>query len=141
MRPILTFPYLHLYLHDGPAPVLELQWLSYVSSADFRAAATQALALTNTHHAKAWLCDDRLLGAVRPRDLEWTEQAILFPLAQAGLQRFALLESQDALNSRLINNMYARVEPDLPFTIRYFNDLPTARTWVNEPLPQTARHP
>lgn len=130
MRPLLTLPYLHVYLHEGPAPVLELQWLSYVSSADFRAAATQVLEFTRTHHAKAWLGDDRLLGAVRPRDLEWAEQAILAPLAQAGLQRFARLESQDALNSLLISGMYARAAISAPFAIRHFTDLPAARAWA-----------
>lgn len=131
MRPLLAFPYLNLYLHEGPVPVLELQWLSYVSSADFRAAATQALAFTHTYHAKAWLGDDRLLGAVRPRDLEWAERAILHPLAQAGLQRFALLESQDALNSRIISGMYTRAEANVSFTIRHFDDLLAARAWAS----------
>ncbi|RZK30343.1 MAG: hypothetical protein EOO63_06985 [Hymenobacter sp.] len=130
MRLLLTLPYLHLSLHEGPVPVLELQWLSYVSSADFRAAATQALEFTRTYHAKAWLGDDRLLGAVRPRDLEWAEQTILTPLAQAGLERFAHLEPKDALNSLLINNMYTRASNTLPFTIRHFSDLLAARAWA-----------
>jgi hypothetical protein len=131
MRTLLSFPYLKLSLHDGPVPVLELQWLSYVSSADFRAAAMQALDFTHAYYAKAWLGDDRLLGAVRPRDLEWVEQAILHPLAQAGLARFAHLESQDALNRRLIDGMYTRIESDLPFAIRHFTDLAAARAWAS----------
>ncbi|MGI4873410.1 MAG: hypothetical protein ACRYFX_19805 [Janthinobacterium lividum] len=130
MRPLLTLPYLHLSLHEGPAPVLELQWLSFVNSADFRAAATQALELSRTHHVKAWLGDDRLLGAVRPRDLEWAEQAILLPLAQAGLERFALLKPQDRLNHLTIESMYARVIPAVDFEIRYFDDLTLARAWA-----------
>jgi len=134
MRTLLTQPYLHLYLHEGPVPVLELQWLSYVASHDFRAAATQALAFTRTHHVKAWVGDDRLLGAVRPRDLEWAEQTILHPLAQAGLARFALLESQDALNRRIISGMYTRIEAELPFTIRHFDDLLAARAWAGGAL-------
>ncbi|RZK17783.1 MAG: hypothetical protein EOO56_17245 [Hymenobacter sp.] len=131
MRLLLTFPYLNLYLHEGSAPVLELQWLSYVSSANFRAAATQALAFTRNYHVKAWLGDDRLLGAVRPRDLEWAEQDILPALAQAGVERFARLESQDALNNRLISSMYARAEASVPFPIRHFADLPAARAWAS----------
>lgn len=127
MRSLLTLPYLRLYLHEGPAPVLELQWLSYVGSADFRAAATQALTFTRTHHAKAWVGNDRLLGAVRPRDLDWAEQAILHPLALAGLQRFARLESHNLLNILTISDMYACIEAELPFVIYHFDDLPTAR--------------
>jgi hypothetical protein len=105
--------------------------LSYVGSTDFRAVATQALAFTRTYHAKACVGDDRLLGAVRPRNLEWAEQAILHPLAQAGLARFSRLDSQDALNSRISSSVYTRVEADLSFVIRHFDDLPTARAWAS----------
>jgi hypothetical protein len=131
MRTLLSLPYLHVYLHEGTQPVIELQWLSYVGSANFRAAATQVLQLSRTHHAKAWLGDDRLLGAVRPRDLEWAEQEILLPLAQGGLQRFALLEPQDTLNRLTVASMYAHAAAAVKFEIRYFDDLVPARAWAS----------
>lgn len=130
MRTLLSLPHLILYLHEEPAPVLELNWLSYVSSADFRAAALQALVFSQQYHAKAWVGDDRLLGAIRPTDTEWAEQAILVPLSQAGLQRFALLDSQMALNRFIIGDMYKRVEPAVSFEIRHFDDLAEARAWA-----------
>ncbi|NML68021.1 hypothetical protein HHL22_22720 [Hymenobacter sp. RP-2-7] len=132
MKTLFTAPYLTIYLHDSPAPMLELSWQSYAGSADFRAAAQQALALTQQFQVKAWLGDDRLLGAVRPADLQWAEHDILPALAQAGLQRFALLAPVAPMNNLLLGDMYKRTIPQLPYEIRYFTDLTEARTWALE---------
>jgi len=131
MRTLLSLPYLTLYLHEDPTPVLELSWRSYVSSADFRAAALQALAFSLQYRAHAWLADDRLLGAVRPSDTQWAEQAILAPLSQAGLRRFALLDSPAALNALIIGDMYKRAEASARFEICHFTDLAAARAWAS----------
>lgn len=128
MQALFTAPYLTIYLHAGPAPTLELSWQSYAESADFRAAAQQAIGLTQQHRVKAWLGDDRLLGAVRPADLQWAEEDILPTLATVGLERFALLAPNAPLNTLLFANMYKRVTPRLAYEVRYFTDLAEART-------------
>jgi len=133
MRTLLSLPYLHVSLHAGPTPVLELEWLGYAPSADFRAAALQALALSQQHLVRAWVVDDRRLGAVRPRDLEWAEQAILAPLDQDGLQRFAQLEPLDALNRHVIGGMYAHAQLTLSFKVQNFEDINEARAWAAAP--------
>jgi len=133
MRTLLSLPYLHVYLHAGPMPVLELEWLGYAPSADFRAVALQALALSQQHHTRAWVVDDRRLGAVRPRDLEWVEHAILAPLDQSGLLRFAQLEPLDALNRHIIGGMYAHAQLTLSFEVQNFDDINQARAWAATP--------
>lgn len=130
MRSLLALPYLNLCLHEGPTPVLEIQWLSYASSTDFRAALLQALHLSEQHQVKAWLADDRQQGAIRPRDLEWVETHILAPLNKTGLTRFAQLESLDALNRRTVDTVYTRTMPHLQFEVRRFTDLTQARAWA-----------
>ncbi|MGI4760549.1 MAG: hypothetical protein ACRYF0_07585 [Janthinobacterium lividum] len=131
MRPLLSLPQLQLSLHEGPVPVLELQWLQYAPSAEFRAASLQALQLSQQHQVKGWVADDRLQGAIRPRDLEWAEQEVLLPLDQLGLTRFAQLEAQDALNRHTVNNLFTRATPVLHFALRRFDDLAQARTWAS----------
>jgi hypothetical protein len=131
MRTLLDLPYLSISLHEGPTPVLELQWLGYAPSADFRAIALQALALSQQHQVRAWVVDDRRLGAVRPRDLEWVEQAILAPLDQSGLQRFAQLEPLDALNRHIIGGMYTHAQLTLSFKVQNFEDIAQARAWAS----------
>lgn len=114
MHPLFTAPYLTLYLHPGPAPTLELSWQNNAGSTDFRAAAQQALTLTQQHQVKAWVGDDRLLGAVRPVDLQWAEDNILPVLGQVGLARFALLARPAPLNTLLLGDTYRRLTPTLP---------------------------
>ncbi|MGI4873836.1 MAG: hypothetical protein ACRYFX_21965 [Janthinobacterium lividum] len=131
MRTLLSFPYLNLCLYEGSVPVLELEWLRYANSADFRAAALQALHFTQQYHVQGWVADDRQLGAVRPRDLEWAAHTILVPLGQHGLKRFAQLEPLDALNRRTVGAMYISTQPSLQFEHRHFDDLAQARLWAS----------
>ena len=131
MRTLLALPFLNVHLQERPTPILELEWLSYVGSADFRAAALQALALSQQHRVRAWVADDRHLGAVRPRDLDWAEQAILVPLSQGGLHRFAHVEPLDALNRHTVGAMYSRSQPALGFEIANFPTLAEARAWAS----------
>jgi hypothetical protein len=132
MEQVLALPYVNIYRHPGPAyPAIEMQWLSFVSSPDFRAAAAQALARAQQHQAQGWVADDRLLGAVRPRDLEWVRHEILLPLSALGLRRFALLESQDVLNRYTIDRMYD--DPALQavgFELGRFTNIDEARAWA-----------
>lgn len=131
MRTLRALPYLNIFLHEGPAPVLELQWICYAASADLRAALSQAVQLSRQHQVEGWVCDDRQQGAVRPRDVEWAEHDILLPLDQAGLKRFAQLESENALNRLTIDVAYTRTMPSLHFEVRRFEDLAQARTWAS----------
>ena len=130
MTPTHAFPYLNLYLHPGPSPAMETHWLGFATGAEFRAGILQAMALGREHHVTGWIADDRLLGAVRPRDLQWCLDEVLLSLGELGVRRFALLESQDAMNRRTIDGMYQRVEPEVSFEIRRFTDLQHARAWA-----------
>ncbi|TVT42961.1 hypothetical protein FNT36_02390 [Hymenobacter setariae] len=130
MLPALTTPYCEVYLHLGPAAALEMRWLSYVPSAEFRANVEQALALARRQPLLGWVADDRLLGAVRPRDLDWVLQTVLPAIEAAGVERFALLESQDAINRMTIAGMYEQALPARDFEVRQFMDNNVARAWA-----------
>lgn len=127
---LAVYPFLKVWLHTGQHSVLETEWLGFVGSTDFRLALTEVMRLARQHHVAGWVADDRRLGPVRPKDLEWTHQHVLEPLAEVGVQRFAHLESQEALNRLTINGMYQNAIPGLPFEFRHFTSLPEARAWA-----------
>lgn len=127
---LATYPFLNIVLHTGPRNVLETQWLGFAGSADIRSALTEALRLARLHHITGWVADDRHLGAVRPKDLEWAHQAILVPLSELGVVRFAHLESEEALNRLTINGMYQTAVPGLNYEFRHFTSPLEARAWV-----------
>lgn len=131
MHALLTYPYLTVSLHEGPVPVLELQWLSYVGSADFRTAVGQLLQLSRVHQVKGWVVDDRQQGAIRPRDLEWAEHEILPSLSDLGLLRYAHLPVQDLLSRLNVDQLYTRVMPQMQFELRHFTDIALARAWAS----------
>jgi len=128
--PAFTTPYCEVYLHTGPAAALEMRWLSYVPGAEFRASVGQALALARQQPLAGWIADDRLLGAVRPRDLDWVLQEVLPAIEAAGVRRFALLESRDVINRRTIAGMYEQALPARRFEVRQFADASLARAWA-----------
>ena len=127
---LASYPYLNILLHTGSRNVLESEWLGFAGSADFRAALMELLRLARQHHVTGWVADDRRLGAVRPKDLEWCQLELLVPLAELGLTRFAHLESEDTLNRITINGMYQKNLPGLPYEFRHFTSLPAARSWA-----------
>lgn len=127
---LVAYPFLNILLHTGTHNVLETEWLGFAGSADFRQAMTETLRLARLHHVVGWVADDRRLGAVRPKDLDWVHEHLLIPLSNLGVRRFAHLESEEALNRITINGMYQSVIPGLAYEFRHFTSLPDARAWV-----------
>lgn len=129
-KSLATYPFLNLLLHAGPNPVMETEWLGFAGSTDFRAALLETLRLARLHKVTGWVADDRRLGAVRPKDLEWTHHEILKPLDDLGVRRFAHLEAGEALNRLTIDGLYRQALPGLTYEFRHFTDLEQARTWA-----------
>ena len=127
---LITYPFLNILLHTGTHNVLETEWLGFAGSADFRQATTEMLRLARQYHVTGWVADDRRLGAVRPKDLDWCYTALLTPLDELGLTRFAHLESEETLNRITINGMYQSALPDLSYEFQHFTSLPEARAWA-----------
>ncbi|MBG8554075.1 hypothetical protein [Hymenobacter guriensis] len=130
MQPALSFPYLNIYLHTAACPAIELQWLSFANSTSFRQSVSQGLQLALEHRVQGWIADDRLLGPVRPKDLDWVHRTVLLPLSRMGLRRFALLASDDPLNRLTIDRMYEQAETDIAFELRRFDEIEEARRWI-----------
>ncbi|WP_167856273.1 hypothetical protein [Hymenobacter metallicola] len=120
-----------LYLHDeGPFRALEAQWQGFMSSAVLRHTIGEVLDHARQQQVTAWIADDRLLGPVRPADLEWIAREMLPELVKMGLRRFARVEAADPLNKLLIGQVQETAEPLLPFEMRTFTDLLAARAWA-----------
>lgn len=129
-KTLATYPFLNVLLHTGSAPVMETEWQGFAGSTDFRAALLETLRLARLHRITGWVADDRRLGAVRPKDLEWTHHEILKPLSDLGVRRFAHLEAEEALNRLTIDGLYRAAVPDLAYEFRHFTDIEQARAWA-----------
>ena len=127
---LAAYPFLNILLHTGTTKVLETEWLGFAGSADFREALTETLHLAQLHRVTGWVADDRRLGAVRPKDLDWCRTTILEPLSELGVRRFAHLESEEVLNRLTINGMYQSAVPGLNYEFRHFTSPIEARAWA-----------
>lgn len=134
MEALYSSPYLHIYLHPGPHQTLELQWLDFVPSADFRASMLELMRLARQHKAQALIADNRLLRALRQADLHWSGELVLKGLSDLGGRRFAAVESLDAMNRMGITALVATVIPDTQLTSQFFPTIEAARAWATAPF-------
>jgi hypothetical protein len=130
MQLLYSSDFLTLTLHEGASRAIEAKWQGFVSSAVLRQATLDAVVLARQHRITGWIADDRLLGPVRPVDLEWIAQHVLPQLIGVGLKRFARIEAIDPLNKLLIGQVQDTAESQMPFEMQTFTSLPAARAWA-----------
>ena len=134
METLFSSPYLHIHLHRTTHQTMELQWLDFVPSVDFRASLLELMRLTRQHQAQALIADNRLLRALRQADLQWSGELVFKGLSELGGRRFAAVESFDAMNRMGIDALVATVIPQTQLTSQFFTDITEARTWATAPF-------
>lgn len=135
MNLLFSNPYINIRLHPAPPHnTLEIQWLDFVPSTEFRASMREMLHQARLHQVKSWVVDNRLLRAMRTADLAWAGTEVLTPMSELGVRRFAGVESQDAMNRMGVTALLADVLPGSRITQRFFPTVEQARAWATEPL-------
>ena len=134
MEKLFSNQYLNIFLHRTPHQSLELQWLDFVPSADYRRGIEELSRLAHQHQAKALIADNRLLRALRPADLDWSGNLIFKGLSELGGRRLAIVESRDAMNRMGVTALVADVIPGTKLTSQFFATIEEARTWATSSL-------
>lgn len=134
METIFSSQYLHIILHRTTHQTLELQWLDFVPSVDFRASILELMRLARQHRAQALIADNRLLRALRQADLEWSGELVFKGLSDLGGRRFAVVESLDAMNRMGITALVTNVIPNTLLVSQFFATIEAARAWATTPL-------
>lgn len=135
MKTIFSNAHLIISLHENPVhDAIEIQWLDFVPSADFRAGLLEMLRLARLHRVRAWVADNRLIRALRPVDLAWAGSDVIAPMSKLGVRRLAIVESQDAMNRMGVNSMLATVIPNTQLTSQLFPTMTEARAWALQPF-------
>jgi hypothetical protein len=134
METLLTTQYLRIFLHSTTHKTLELQWLDFVPSADFRASLQEAMRFARLHSARALIADNRLLRALRQADLEFGGELVFKGLSDMGGHRFAAVESLDAMNRMGVTALVASVIPSTKLASQFFTTIEQARAWATAPL-------
>ena len=133
METLFSTQYLHILLHRTTHQTLELQWLDFVPSVDFRASLEELMRLARQYRAQALIADNRLLRALRQADLEWSGDLVFKGLSALGGRRFAVVESLDAMNRMGITALVTNVIPGTQLTSQVFATIDEARAWATAP--------
>jgi hypothetical protein len=129
MSIIYTTSFVQLHHHPAAA-TLETEWLGFVNSEQLRGSLTEALRLGRQHRVQGWVANNTLLRTIRPADQDWINQQWFPEFAKLGVQRLAIIESQDALNRMGIATIMQRATAHAPFDTQYFAGAEQARRWA-----------
>ncbi|RZK23324.1 MAG: hypothetical protein EOO63_17755, partial [Hymenobacter sp.] len=112
MEKLFSNQYVNISLYGTTHKTIELHWLDFVPSADFRAGMLELLRLARLHRVQAWVADNRLIRALRPVDLAWAGTEVIVPMSEGGVRRLAIVESKDAINRMGVNAMLTTTLPN-----------------------------
>ncbi|QHL89075.1 hypothetical protein GU926_17225 [Nibribacter ruber] len=118
---------------NGARRVLTLHWHGFVSSEVYREGMLEALKTSRQGAYICWIMDTKDMKVIRQMDQEWTV-ATWFPQFQLlGVQKFAIVVSDDIFNQMAISSMIAKIRPHIQATVEYFQTLQEAVNWVQDP--------
>lgn len=132
MSIIYRTTFLHVH-HQAAAATLETEWLDFANSEQLRASLTEALRLGRQHRVQGWIGNNQKMRTIRPADQDWMNEVWFPEFAKLGVQRLAVVISQDALNQMGINNILQRATGHTPFDTQYFASPEEARQWASAP--------
>jgi hypothetical protein len=129
----------YLLLHHDPiSNVLETEWQDFVNSDQLRVSLTEALRLARQHRIRGYIANNTLLRTIRPADQDWINEHWFPEFAKLGVQRLAIVVSQDAMNRMGVDNIMQRATAHIPFDTQHFAGADEARRWAAE-APSTSQ--
>lgn len=110
--------------------MITLQWTGYAPSPEFRSILELALFNVRRFGVRRWLADLRQMNAILRQDEQWSV-ADWFPrLAEAGLERMAILASADYFNQTSVERIVDAASLEMPFPVTYHATLEEAERWL-----------
>ncbi|TVT40232.1 hypothetical protein FNT36_12140 [Hymenobacter setariae] len=116
--------------HDPTGATIETEWQGFVNSEQLRASLLEVLRLARQYRIKGYIANNVLLRTIRPADQDWINEVWFPEFAKLGVQRLAVVVSQDGLNRMGVDNIMQRATPHLPFDTQHFADAQAARQWA-----------
>jgi hypothetical protein len=129
MPVIYRTSYLLLH-HDPMGATIETEWQGFVNSEQLRTSLLEVLRLARQHRVKGYIANNVLLRTIRPADQDWINEVWFPDFAKLGVQRLAIVISQDGLNRMGVDNIMQRATKNIPFDTQHFTDAHTARNWA-----------
>jgi hypothetical protein len=120
-----------LLLHHEPiGNTLETEWQDFVNSDQLRVSLAEVLRQARHYRIQGYIANNTLLRAIRPADQDWINEQWFPEFAKLGVQRLAIVVSQDAMNRMGVDTIMQRATAHIPFDTQSFDDADEARRWA-----------
>lgn len=101
----------------------------------YRALLQRVLAVVERDDLRYWLTDGRRAGAIPEEDQAWTMREFTPRVMQAGIERIAIVGSEDPGNARAVDRFVSSTPAEAPYAVRFFEDPSIAMLWLLERRP------
>jgi len=114
-------------------------WSGALAGDHYRSLLQQVIAVVARKELRYWLTDARRAGPITEEDQAWTMQEFTPQVIRAGIERIAIVGSEDPGNREAVQRFVAATPQDVPYSLGFFADPAIATLWLLERRP--ARDP
>ncbi len=122
-------PYVNLKA-DPTTGLITIRWKNYAASGTYRATLNLAVEWIEHHKLRYFLTDQRRRGPILHEDQIWLVNDWAPRMAKAGLERAAVVQSQDYFNRAAVNRFVQTVLPTVSYPIGNFQTMEEALHWL-----------
>ena len=126
------FPFLKIEVEEGNATII-MTWKGNFTSAQYREATKACVAAVKQFNLKNWLADTRHIDEIKPEDHDWTNENVLFPISDAGMEKVAIVIPESVYNHLAISAIMVKGKSQFRFDSRYFVHKEEALEWFRKP--------
>lgn len=126
----------NLLLEVQPAQrLVRSTWSGIFQGEQYRSLLQHVIGVVERKHLRYWLTDARKAGYITKEDQEWTMREFTPQVMQAGIERIAIVGSEDPGNAEAVDRFVANTPEEAPYAVRFFEDPSIAMLWLLERKP------
>lgn len=118
--------------------LVRLVWKRPVVREAYRNLLMRLLEVVRGEGIKLWLSDGRKAGPILQDDQMWTMSEYTPQVIAAGLERIAIVNSEDGLNLIAVDKLVNATPSDAPYDVAFFEDPAIAQLWLMDPQRRSA---
>jgi hypothetical protein len=122
-----------LVVADMQHALFRLTWKGYVAGHMLRRILIQAVMQVQQHRLRYWLSDSRSLGAILREDELWIRDELMPQLLRMGVERLAIIMSQDFFTRMSTDRLVDQGRSNAPFPVQMFDSTENAELWLFTP--------
>lgn len=110
-------------------------WSGVLVGDQYRRLLQQVIAVVERKELRYWLTDARRAGPIAEEDQAWTMQEFTPQVIRAGIERIAIVGSEDLGHQAAVQRFVAATPQDVPYSLGFFDDPAIATLWLLERRP------